>query len=84
MFRTLDVNIFLHKLGQSLWGLTFQKIYRHYIMEWREYLLPLYNFLDTRQMVAYIYEEKRRTHAVGLSLSHTHESYVKAPLTNKP
>ena len=35
-------------------------------------------------MVEYIYEEKRRTHAVGLSLSRTHESYVKALLTNKP
>ena len=35
-------------------------------------------------MVEYIYEEKRRTHAVGLSLYRTHESYLKAPLTNKP
>ena len=43
-----------------------------------------YNFLDTRQTVEYIYEEKRRTHAVGLSLSRTHECYVKATLTNKP
>ena len=35
-------------------------------------------------MVEYIHEEKRRTHAVGLSLSRTHECYVKATLTNKP
>ena len=35
-------------------------------------------------MVEYIYKEKRRTHIVGLSLSRTDESYVKAPLTNKP
>ena len=35
-------------------------------------------------MVEYIYEEKRRTHAVGLSLSRTHECYVKAMLTNNP
>ena len=43
-----------------------------------------YNFLDTRQTVEYIYEEKRRTHAVGLSLSRKHECFVKATLTNKP
>ena len=43
-----------------------------------------FNFLDTGQTVEYIYKEKRRTHALGLSLSRTDESYVKAPLTNKP
>ena len=35
-----------------------------------------YNFLDTRQTVEYIYEEKRHTHTVGPLLSRTHEFYV--------
>ena len=43
-----------------------------------------YNFLDSKQTVEYIYAEKRRTHAVGLSLSRKHKCYVKATLTNKP
>ena len=34
IFGIVDINSFLHKLGQSL---SFQKIYMHYIKEWREY-----------------------------------------------
>ena len=38
MFGIVDVDNFFYTLGQSWQSLTFIKIYRHYIMEWREYL----------------------------------------------
>ena len=37
IFGIVDVDTFLYKLGQSWQSLTFIKIYRHYIVEWREY-----------------------------------------------
>ena len=37
MFGIVDVDNFLYTLGQSWQSLTFTKIYRHYIVEWREY-----------------------------------------------
>ena len=43
MFGILNVNVFLHKLGQSLWGLTLRKIYMHSVMKWRdEHILEKY------------------------------------------
>jgi hypothetical protein len=36
MFSIVDVDSFLYKLGQSWQSLIFRKIYRHYIVEWRE------------------------------------------------
>ena len=36
MFGIVDVDNFLYTLGQSWQSLTFTKIYRHYIVEWRE------------------------------------------------
>jgi hypothetical protein len=35
----VDVPIFIKKLGQSWYGLTFKKSYMHYIMARREYIL---------------------------------------------
>jgi len=37
MFGIVDVESFFHTLGQSWQSLTLTKIYRHYIVEWREY-----------------------------------------------
>ena len=37
MFGIVEVDGFLYTLGQSWKSLTFSKIYRHYIMERREY-----------------------------------------------
>ena len=36
MLGIVDVDNFLYTLGQSSQSLTFKKIYRHYIIEWRE------------------------------------------------
>ena len=39
MFDIVDVDSFLYTLGQNWQHLTFIKIYRHYILEWREYYI---------------------------------------------
>ena len=38
MFGIVDVDNFLYKFGQNWQSLTLKKNYRHYIVEWREYI----------------------------------------------